>query len=82
MFPSREESEMSGFTAYPPIRVELRILKTTTGAKLMLPTQVVHHEETLKRRGRPFGPAPLGRGIATIEEFLQHLDREADEEAG
>lgn len=44
-------------------------------------SQVVHHESLFRRRGRPVGPAPLGRGFATTQEYIQALEEEAEEEA-
>lgn len=43
--------------------------------------QIIHHEFHIKRRGRPFGPAPLGRGLATVQEFIRDLEKEAEEDA-
>ncbi|CAM9268601.1 unnamed protein product [Ectocarpus fasciculatus] len=44
--------------------------------------KVIHHESMFRRRGKPLGPAPFGRGLATIQEYIQELEREADEELG
>ncbi|CAM9479741.1 unnamed protein product [Ectocarpus sp. 13 AM-2016] len=44
--------------------------------------KVIHHESMFRRRGKPFGPAPFGRGFATTQEYIQELEREADEELG
>lgn len=65
------------------VQSKFHTLKMLKAANDTVPfEQIIHHESIFRRRGRPIGPRPLGRGLMSIQDFIQDLEREAEEEAG